>query len=702
MSFSHLIKYGLSLPPHVALAKALQMAGRSLQGRWRTVAGKHRRSHGDVTTTPVAQLHRIFHMRGLPVPASGSLGLQRACERTLAHEFNLLGSGWTNVTPPSDAGDTPLSPGNQSYAAELRSRIDKDYLAIDWQRDFISGYRWSAAQASQALVYGHEPGVDIKFPWELARLQHLPQLALAGGSGQGDAKTTGGLSIYAREFCNQTLDFMAANPPGYGVNWVCTMDVAIRAANLIVAFDLFRAQNTNFDADFVNTFAAALRDHGRHIARNLEWHGGFRGNHYLADLTGLLFIAAFLPGDPQTECWLALAVQEFTNECRIQFHGDGSNAEASTSYHRLSAEMAVYGTALIMGLSDAKIQSLQTVEAARWTARPPLRAAGLRTADGPAPFAKDHFERLRKMARFTRDITKPNGQIIQIGDTDNGRFLKLNPAYLAHSEDEDHLNHSHLLAAIGGVLDDTWTHLAGPHYATEAALVGALKGHKPPPPIPTPASDAVPAPAIDPEPATATKTHQLVIELPQPDLLADLKAIAYKDFGLYIWRSERFFLAVRCGPIGQAGNGGHAHNDQLSVELQIDGIDWLADPGTATYTADTAKRDRYRSHLAHFGPRLQSAEPSRLDLGLFRLEDNAQAQCLTFDGTRFLGRHSAYGLTTYRHIHLGGRQIRITDSEGGIATADQAITQTTVHNADQLRQYFGPGVAFSRGYGFGD
>ncbi|MEZ7879117.1 MAG: hypothetical protein QMC11_02655, partial [Rhodospirillales bacterium] len=80
---------------------------------------------------------------------------------------------------------------------------------------------------SLTIAYGHEPGVDIKIPWELARLQHLPQLALA----YSDQRSQN----LVDEFQNQTLDFMSANPPRYGVNWVCTMDVAIRAANLILA-----------------------------------------------------------------------------------------------------------------------------------------------------------------------------------------------------------------------------------------------------------------------------------------------------------------------------------------------------------------------------------------------------------------------------------------------------------------------------------
>ena len=65
---------------------------------------------------------------------------------------------------------------------------------------------------------------------------------------------------------------MSANPPRYGVNWVCTMDVAIRAANLILAYDIFRAKDALFCPEFVNEFVATIHTHGKHIVHNLEWY----------------------------------------------------------------------------------------------------------------------------------------------------------------------------------------------------------------------------------------------------------------------------------------------------------------------------------------------------------------------------------------------------------------------------------------------
>ena len=51
------------------------------------------------------------------------------------------------------------------------------------------------------------------------------------------------------------------------------------------------------------------------------------------------------------------------------------------------------------------------------------------------------------------------------------------------------------------------------------------------------------------------------------------------------------------------------------MELNIDGEDWLADPGSYVYTADARLRNAYRSVRAHAAPRLGEGEPAALDPG---------------------------------------------------------------------------------------
>ena len=85
----------------------------------------------------------------------------------------------------------------------------------------------------------------------------------------------------------------------------------------------------------------------------------------------------------------------------------------------------------------------------------------------------------------------------------------------------------------------------------------------------------------------ATEPHRRVSRFAAlgTSLREGLQLLGYPDFGLWLFRSPRLFVAVRCGPLGQNGRGGHSHNDQLTVEINIDGVDRVADPGTYLYAA---------------------------------------------------------------------------------------------------------------------
>jgi hypothetical protein len=88
----------------------------------------------------------------------------------------------------------------------------------------------------------------------------------------------------------------------------------------------------------VDTFLTrSIYEHGLHIVTNLEWHDQVRGNHYLADIAGLAFIAAYLPSTSETDVWLAFVVQELVTEVKHQFYPDGGNFEGSTAYSLLFA-----------------------------------------------------------------------------------------------------------------------------------------------------------------------------------------------------------------------------------------------------------------------------------------------------------------------------------------------------------------------------
>jgi hypothetical protein len=418
--------------------------------------------------------------------------------------------------------------------------------------------------------------------------------------------------------------------------------VAIRAANLVLARELFRARGTTFDEPFETELAASLLAHGRHVMAHLEWSEFHRGNHYLADICGLAVIARALPDTPESAEWRSFTAAELNAEILRQFTPDGANFEASTAYHRLSAEMATITAALLLGRGES--------------------------------LSDEAMARLAEAARFAAHVTKHSGEMVQIGDNDSGRFVRL------EAEDRP-LDMAPLIAAAKGLLDLDLPVPADTITVTRvvAALAGGRRF-----PVPSPVPHALPAGPVETGPCL-----RLRIEPPDPAALSGLEAVAYPDFGLFLWRGPRAFVAMRCGPIGQNGQGGHAHNDQLAVEIEIDGIAWTRDPGSFVYTADLAERDRYRSVMAHFAPRQGHREPARL-LAPFRLEDRAQAELVRF-GDDFIGRHVGFGSPVQRRVAVEDGAIVIEDHPGE--------GEHVLRSPDDLARLWGLILPFSPGYG---
>ena len=238
---------------------------------------------------------------------------------------------------------------------------------------------------------------------------------------------------------------------------------------------------------------------------------------------------------------------------------------------------------------------------------------------------------------------------------------------------------------------------SGPGPDLETAIVQSLSG-LPAAPFKTPTEKA-PSPRRKLDTVDPALLSDISIILPDVFNTDTIKIHSYPDFGLYIWRTSRLFFSVRCGSIGQNGRGGHAHNDQLAIELQIDGEDWIADPGSFIYTADPVARDAYRSAFAHAVPRLSDDEPSNLGLGIFRLENNANAKVQYFNATGFKGIHTAYGPAIFREIIIEDGKITVRDGFVGRDTQPPPSLRTSASSGAELREKFGLTLPFSPGYG---
>lgn len=101
-----------------------------------------------------------------------------------------------------------------------------------------------------------------------------------------------------------------------------------------------------------------------------------------------------------------------------------------------------------------------------------------------------------------------------------------------------------------------------------------------------------------------------------------------ESFGLGILDADGLQCTLRNGPVGQFGKGGHAHNDQNSITLRVNGRWFIVDPGSSTYTFDIDRRNGERSAATHstmWPAHRDQAEYPPGETGLFwLLEDRLQ------------------------------------------------------------------------------
>lgn len=284
----------------------------------------------------------------------------------LEHRFNLLGSGSYRPQAPDR---TPWPNG---------------YVPIDWVLDPVRCLRFPEGFVySQWDLYRDRPGnADVKYPWELARCQHLLTLA--------QAWVISGDSRYAQEILDQIRDFHEANPVGRGVNWTCTMDVALRAANWAIALDIIGPCANVSSADVMAAYGA-LFDQGGFIRANLENIYEVTSNHYLSNVVGLHFVAAALGDVAPARDWMAFASQAVQKEIDVQVLPDGADFESSIPYHRLVTELFLGSFRLAQHLEQ--------------------------------PFTAHFKNRLEGMVEYLAGVLLPSGEMPILGDADDGRLM---------------------------------------------------------------------------------------------------------------------------------------------------------------------------------------------------------------------------------------------------------------------------------------
>lgn len=319
-----------------------------------------------------------------------------AADRAVDHCFEFLGSGPFRPVDPDRDGVPGVDPS-------------LGYTPIDWTLDPVRGLRFPNSVPHEDYDLGKlRPGLaDVKYPWELARGHHLVTLS--------QAYQITGETRYAREIIAQIRDFTAANRAGFGVNWICTMDVGIRAANWVLALEGLRDCADVSHADFAFAHEACF-DHGRFVRANLEDHYEVTSNHYLSNLLGLRFLGLWFADLPSGREWGRFSRAAVEEEIGKQVHPDGTDFESSVAYHRLVTELF-------------------------------LASARLAECEGSS-HSSAFLERVGDMVRFLTAVECPDGRLPLVGDADDGRLH-----IFTDGDAWDRRSARHLLGPASAMLD---------------------------------------------------------------------------------------------------------------------------------------------------------------------------------------------------------------------------------------------------------
>jgi hypothetical protein len=256
---------------------------------------------------------------------------------------------------------------------------------INWLKDPLSGALWPPEYHADVRLFRGD-GSDARVLWEVNRLNQLITLARAYHVTREEK--------YAAEIFAQVEAWREQNPAGRGANWACAMEAALRAMNLLAAFELMR-RSPQLNEERLLNFLQTFDQHGAHIRRNLEFSYISTSNHYLSDVVGLLWLGIMLPELSAAEEWRAFGLREVLREMDKQVLADGADSEASTGYHRLVLELFLYSFIL------ARENHLEIEE--------------------------KYWEKLRAMLYYMRAYLRPDGRAPLIGDTDSGQILPLVP-----------------------------------------------------------------------------------------------------------------------------------------------------------------------------------------------------------------------------------------------------------------------------------
>jgi hypothetical protein len=175
-----------------------------------------------------------------------------------------------------------------------------------------------------------DAGPDIRSVWEPARLQHLAILIHHIRQNE-DLGASNRLKQFAK---NALIKWINENPFPLGVHYISAMECGLR---IPLFFYCLKVLDNLEAGDFKLTLDTLYR-HTWWVSNRLSLYSS-RGNHTIAEATGLVFGGAVYRNTAEGRRWLAKGHELLKRELDHQILKDGGPAEQSLNYHRFILDL---------------------------------------------------------------------------------------------------------------------------------------------------------------------------------------------------------------------------------------------------------------------------------------------------------------------------------------------------------------------------
>jgi hypothetical protein len=256
-------------------------------------------------------------------------------------------------------------------------------MPVDWHLDAVSMTKaplvhWSKIDALDVDYVG-----DSKVIWELNRHQWLVEV--------GQAYLISGDESYSSFFMRSIDDWMEKNPPGLGINWSSSLEVAFRIISWCWAITFFQ-DSERISSAFRSRILSCIAVHANHVERYMS-HQYSPNTHLMGEALGLYYAGNILRGVDGARRWRKVGRRVILEQTSRQVLPDGVHFELATCYHRYTLEMLIHFIVLARQNNDP-IPDLVT-------------------------------QKTQEMLDYLLAIRRPDGSIPEIGDADGGTLLPL-------------------------------------------------------------------------------------------------------------------------------------------------------------------------------------------------------------------------------------------------------------------------------------